>query len=255
MIVTVTTATTVFEDGALSTPGSAPRRGPRADGTRSWFTRCGLRSSDRGRWRPAGGSGRTSAPWPLPPSPGGDALRTAFTADPDGCRVSAVVEQQGPWPARTCPAPATSNAAAAQASRALSLDVDARAWPSVGALDPVIGAAQALLPGLARARPLPRTRAVWAVLCQRTRITQAAALGATLVRGHGDDGVFPPPPCCTASRWTCGADRRSTCTPGPAPGWRGSWTERRCAPRTPTRRWPRSRRSTAWDPPPPSSSS
>lgn len=31
----VTTATTVFEDGGVSTPGSTPRRGPRADGPRS----------------------------------------------------------------------------------------------------------------------------------------------------------------------------------------------------------------------------
>lgn len=63
---------------------------------------------------------------------------------------------------------------------------------SAGDLDPVIGAAQAELPGL---RPCgfysPYEAAAWAVLSQRVRMSQAAVLKAELVRAH--DGVFPAP--------------------------------------------------------------
>jgi DNA-3-methyladenine glycosylase II len=86
------------------------------------------------------------------------------------------------------------DAAAAQACRFLSLDVDARGWPDVGRRDPVIADAQARLPGL---RPCgfhsPYEAAAWSVLSQRVRVVQAARLRADLVRRHGDDGAFPAP--------------------------------------------------------------
>ncbi len=86
------------------------------------------------------------------------------------------------------------DAAAAQAGRFLSLDVDARAWPDVARRDPVIADAQQQLPGL---RPCgfhsPYEAAAWAVLSQRIRITQAARLRDDLVRRHGDHGAFPAP--------------------------------------------------------------
>jgi DNA-3-methyladenine glycosylase II len=85
-------------------------------------------------------------------------------------------------------------AATAQACRFLALDVDARGWPEVGRRDPVIGDAQAQLPGL---RPCgfhsPYEAAAWAVLAQRLRIAQAARLRAELIARHGEDGAFPPP--------------------------------------------------------------
>ena len=69
------------------------------------------------------------------------------------------------------------DAAATQACRFLSLDVDARGWPDVGRRDPVIADAQERLPGL---RPCgfhsPYEAAAWAVLSQRLRIVQAARL-------------------------------------------------------------------------------
>ncbi len=86
------------------------------------------------------------------------------------------------------------DAAATQAGRFLSLDVDARGWPEVGDRDPVIADAQQQLPGL---RPCgfhsPYEAAAWSVLSQRIRITQAARLRDDLVAQHGDDGVFPAP--------------------------------------------------------------
>ena len=86
------------------------------------------------------------------------------------------------------------DAAAAQASRFLALDVDGRGWPEVGRRDPVIADAQARLPGL---RPCgfhsPYEAAAWSVLAQRLRIVQAARLRAELTARHGEDGAFPPP--------------------------------------------------------------
>jgi DNA-3-methyladenine glycosylase II len=86
------------------------------------------------------------------------------------------------------------DAAAAQACRFLSLDVDARGWPDVARRDPVIAHAQQQLPGL---RPCgfhsPYEAAAWSVLSQRIRITQAARLRDDLIDRHGDDGAFPAP--------------------------------------------------------------
>jgi DNA-3-methyladenine glycosylase II len=95
------------------------------------------------------------------------------------------------------------DAAAAQAARFLSVDVDARGWPSVGRRDAVIADAQARLPGL---RPCgfhsPYEAAAWSVLSQRVRIVQAARLRDDLVRRRADGGAFPARTPCAPSTST-----------------------------------------------------
>lgn len=98
--------------------------------------------------------------------------------------------------------PADPGAAVAQATRMLSLDVDGSGLAEIGERDEVVAAALARNPGL---RPVlfgsPYEAAVWAVLTQRVRMTQAAALRKALVARHGpvvtvagrELGVFPAP--------------------------------------------------------------
>ncbi|MBA8793289.1 DNA-3-methyladenine glycosylase II [Friedmanniella endophytica] len=124
----------------------------------------------------------------------GSALTMTFRSDTDWSRVEAVVHQQGSSAAIEVSGPGDLDAAVEQVRRVLALDVDGTGWPAVGVRDPVIGAAQAELPGL---RPCgfysPYEAAVWSVLSQRVRITQAAALRERITRELGDDGAFPAP--------------------------------------------------------------
>jgi DNA-3-methyladenine glycosylase II len=124
----------------------------------------------------------------------GDALRTVFRVERDWSRAAVEVVQQGDEARVVVTGEGDLDAAATQACRFLSLDVDARGWPDVGRRDPVIADAQERLPGL---RPCgfhsPYEAAAWAVLSQRLRIVQAADLRGDLVRRHGDDGAFPAP--------------------------------------------------------------
>lgn len=121
-------------------------------------------------------------------------LRTAFLVEGDWRRAEVTVTQQGDTAYLAVTGAGDLDAAATQASRFLSLDVDARGWPEVGDRDPVIADAQQQLPGL---RPCgfhsPYEAAAWAVLSQRIRMTQAARLRDDLVARHGDDGAFPAP--------------------------------------------------------------
>jgi DNA-3-methyladenine glycosylase II len=90
----------------------------------------------------------------------------------------------------------------AEIARAFSLDVDATRFAEVGWRDPVIGALQALRPGL---RPVcfwsTWEAAVWAVLVQRTSMVQAARaknrmaheLGDTVTIGGHELQAFPSP--------------------------------------------------------------
>lgn len=121
-------------------------------------------------------------------------LTTAFCVDTDWAWASAVVEQQGSTALITVSGDGDLDAAAAQTARFLALDVDASGWPAVGERDPVIGAAQRQVPGL---RPCgfhsPYEAAVWSVLSQRIRTSQAAHLRADLILEHGADGAFPSP--------------------------------------------------------------
>ena len=74
----------------------------------------------------------------------------------------------------------------AQLARILSLDVDGSGFPALADADPVVGRLMAEFPGL---RPVcfysPYEAAVWAVIGQRIRMTQAAAIKARLAEQHG----------------------------------------------------------------------
>ena len=122
------------------------------------------------------------------------ALRATYRVEADWSRAEVVVEQDGATAHLAVRGDGDLDAAAAQAARFLSLDVDARAWPEVARRDPVLADAQVALPGL---RPCgfhsPYEAAAWAVLSQRVRVPQAAALRAGLVERLGDAGAFPSP--------------------------------------------------------------
>lgn len=121
-------------------------------------------------------------------------LHTVFRVEHDGSRAQVDVRQHDQVAQLRLTGDGDLDEAATQVCRFLSLDVDARAWPGVAERDPVIAAGQDRLPGL---RPCgfhsPYEAAAWAVLSQRVRIVQAAALRDELVRRHGDDGAFPAP--------------------------------------------------------------
>ncbi len=73
-----------------------------------------------------------------------------------------------------------------QVARVLSLDHDARGFAEVGRRDPVIGALQAVAPGL---RPplfySPYEAAVWSVLSARRPATQMSGIRTALNQAHG----------------------------------------------------------------------
>lgn len=121
-------------------------------------------------------------------------LHTVFRVESDWSRAEVEVAQHGSTARIDVSGAGDLAVAAAQTCRFLSLDVDARGWPDVGRRDPVIALAQQQLPGL---RPCgfhsPYEAAVWSVLSQRIRITQAARLRDDLIARHGDDGAFPTP--------------------------------------------------------------
>jgi len=121
-------------------------------------------------------------------------LRSVFCAEGDWRRIEVAVTQHGSTARILLTGDGDLEAAAAQASRFLALDVDARGWPAAAERDPVMAEAQAQLPGL---RPCgfhsPYEAAAWAVLSQRIRIVQAARLRDDLVERHGDNGAFPAP--------------------------------------------------------------
>ena len=133
-------------------------------------------------------------PAALAGQPAGPGLRTVFCAEGDWKRAGVEATQAGATARLMVSGEGDLEAATAQACRFLALDVDARGWPEVGRRDPVIGDAQAQLPGL---RPCgfhsPYEAAAWAVLAQRLRIAQAARLRAELIARHGEDGAFPAP--------------------------------------------------------------
>jgi DNA-3-methyladenine glycosylase II len=133
-------------------------------------------------------------PAALAGQPAGPGLRTVFCAEGDWRRAEAEVTQAGNAAHLVVAGDGDLEAAAAQAARFLALDVDGRGWPQVGHRDPVIGDAQARLPGL---RPCgfhsPYEAAAWSVLAQRLRIVQAARLRAELISRYGEDGAFPSP--------------------------------------------------------------
>lgn len=128
-------------------------------------------------------------------APGGpDALSTVFRVEADWSWAATDVIQQDGSAQVTVRGVGDLDAAAAQVTRFLCLDVDAERWPDVGARDPVIADAQRQLPGL---RPCgfhsPYEAAAWAVLSQRVRMVQAARLRSDIIEELGDEGAFPSP--------------------------------------------------------------
>jgi len=97
-------------------------------------------------------------PAALAGQPAGPGLRTVFCTEGDWYRAEAVVTQAGATARLVVTGDGDLEAAAAQACRFLALDVDGRGWPQVGHRDPVIGDAQARLPGCGRAVSTPPTR-------------------------------------------------------------------------------------------------
>jgi DNA-3-methyladenine glycosylase II len=79
----------------------------------------------------------------------------------------------------------------AQVARILSLDVNGSGFPAVGERDPVIAGLQRRYPGL---RPVgfwsPYEAAAWAIIGQRIRIRQAAAIKAGMARQLGETVSF-----------------------------------------------------------------
>jgi DNA-3-methyladenine glycosylase II len=89
------------------------------------------------------------------------------------------------------PSPELARAVRAQVARILSLDVDGAGFPAVGERDPVVAGLQRRYPGL---RPVgfwsPYEAAAWAIIGQRIRIRQAAAIKARLAEQLGEPVSF-----------------------------------------------------------------
>ncbi|WP_035855816.1 DNA-3-methyladenine glycosylase family protein [Cryptosporangium arvum] len=134
------------------------------------------------------------APAALPSGGDPDVLDARFLSEADWTPVSARVTQHGSTAGLELSGEGDLDAAAGQVARFLSLDVDASGWPAVGDRDPVIAAARRALPGF---RPCgfhsPYEAAAWAVLSQRSRVSDAARLRARVIAEHGRDGAFPAP--------------------------------------------------------------
>ncbi|GCD40492.1 DNA-3-methyladenine glycosylase family protein [Streptomyces paromomycinus] len=134
-----------------------------------------------------------------------DLLRLAFPADDATSVLAATVRQERgaagvpgtvqaeltvhpgtPGPEKPVTAgPAIDKAGRAQLARILSLDVDGSGFPALGT-DPVMAGLMARYPGL---RPVcfhsPYEAAAWAIIGNRVRKTQAAAIKARIAREYG----------------------------------------------------------------------
>ncbi len=112
-------------------------------------------------------------------------LHLAFVAD-DGAVAGVCVREEGGVAVGEAIGDANVGVVRAQVARILSLDIDGRGFPAIGARDPAIGRLQARYPGL---RPVlfysPYEAAAWALIGQRIRITQAARIKARLAEEVG----------------------------------------------------------------------
>ena len=114
-------------------------------------------------------------------------LRLAFPAETGWAPVGAAVRQRnGSVTVELTGDGGDHPAAADQVARILSLDVDGSGFLDVGRRDPVVAGLQARYPGL---RPVqfhsPYEAACWAIIGQRIRITQAAAIKTRLAEQLG----------------------------------------------------------------------
>lgn len=117
---------------------------------------------------------------------GGRALALAFPVEGDWRTAGVLVSQRGDRVSATVHGDANPEAVRAQLTRLLSLDVDGRAFPSVGERDSVVGELQRRYTGL---RPVgfwsPYEAAAWAILSHRVRIVQAAKIKQRLAEQYG----------------------------------------------------------------------
>jgi DNA-3-methyladenine glycosylase II len=117
-----------------------------------------------------------------------DPIRLAFAADDGHSTVGAAVYQAADGTVLTdLTGDAEPVAAGAQLSRIFSLDTDGSGFAQVAEADPVVAGLAADYPGL---RPVcfgsPYEAAAWAVIGQRIRITQAAAIKARIAERQGE---------------------------------------------------------------------
>lgn len=120
------------------------------------------------------------------PDPDGR-LHLAFALDGSGQAVGVSLSQPGAHVEGAIVGDAPAGAVTAQVARILSLDIDGAAFEAVLGSDPALARASRESGGL---RPVqfssPFEAAVWAVLTQRTRMTQAATAHRRIAERHGD---------------------------------------------------------------------
>lgn len=113
-------------------------------------------------------------------------LRLALGPDGATGPLGVALHQEGAAVVGAARGPGPVAAVAARVARVLCLDGDGEEYARVGDRDPVVAGALARLGGL---RPVlfgsPFEAGVWAILSQRTRMTQALATRARLVVAHG----------------------------------------------------------------------
>ena len=138
-----------------------------------------------GHTGPAGATGTAGQPLELAFPVEGSWLTAGVrvTQDPQGVTGEIV--------SPAAPGPELAAAIRAQVARILSLDVDGSGFPAVGERDPVVAGLQRRYPGL---RPVgfwsPYEAAAWAVIGQRIRIRQAAAIKARMAEELGEPVSF-----------------------------------------------------------------
>ncbi len=165
------------------------------------------------------------APATLPPTRDTEQLRSTFCVEGDWRRAEVAVTQQGSAARVVVTGDGDLDAAAAQACRFLSLDVDASGWPNVARRDPVIADAQEQLPGLrpcgfhSPTRPPPGRCCPNASVSSRRHgcATTSSVATATTAR-------FRLRGCYSTSTLTCPAAKPSTCEPLPRPHSTGGST-------------------------------
>jgi DNA-3-methyladenine glycosylase II len=126
-----------------------------------------------------------------------DTLRYAWAVDGDWRTVQVTLRQddeaiRAEFDAE--PPVQLARQAARDRERILSLDVDGTDFAALGERDEVVRALQRGFPGL---RPVlfytPYEAAAWAIIAQRIRMTQAAAIKERLSDKRGTSGAFPAP--------------------------------------------------------------
>jgi DNA-3-methyladenine glycosylase II len=125
----------------------------------------------------------------------GASLDLAFALDGSWEPVGVHVAEQGDTisiEAISNPEEASAEAIAENVARILSLNVDGSGYAAVGERDPIIGRLQQERPGLRPVLfPTAWEAAVWSILSQRTRRTQAMAVKQRLSEAHGNAVVTP----------------------------------------------------------------